>query len=334
MRRKPVIFFSSVWGCLLALCLIVTSSVAAPPAVPTDAALLRYTYTQYHMGVDARIVAYAPDLPTAERACTSAFRRMAALDTIMSDYRRDSELNRLCAGAGGPPVPVSPDLFRVLQRAQEVSERSEGAFDVTAGPLIALWRRARKTGVLPTFGEIESARRLVGWEKVRLNAARRTVQLTTPGMKLDLGGIGKGYGADGAQRALKDHGITRALVQMGGDIVVTGAPPGTEGWTIRVPNAGNDQGPADLLFQYRAISTSGDTEQFTVINGRRYSHIVDPRTGQALTNRVQVTITAPDGLTSDPLSKCMSILGETERNKVLRSYPDTKAWVRILPFGQ
>jgi thiamine biosynthesis lipoprotein len=114
--------------------------------------------------------------------------------------------------------------------------------------------------------------------------------------------------------------------------VVTDAPPGTEGWTIRVPNAGDDQGPADLRFTYRAISTSGDTEQFAVIGGRRYSHIIDPRTGQALTSRVQVTVTAPDGLTSDPLSKCMSILGEEERNKVLQSYPDTRAWVRILPL--
>jgi thiamine biosynthesis lipoprotein len=317
---------------------MVTSSVAAPPpgARPEGAreTLTRYSYTEYHMGVDARLVVYAPDQPTAERAGAAAFARIAALDSIMSDYRRDSELMRLCDGAGGPPARVSPDLFLVLRRAQEVARQSGGAFDVTVGPLVALWRKARKTAVLPDPAEIERARLLVGWEKVRLDEGARTVQLIVRGMKLDLGGIGKGYAADAAQRVLKEHGISRALVEMGGDIVVSGPPPGTEGWTVRVPNAGTDQGSADLRFADRALSTSGDTEQFVVIGGRRYSHLVDPRTGQALTNRVQVTLTAPDGLTSDPLTKALSILGEEDRSKLLAAYPGTKAYVRVLPADE
>jgi hypothetical protein len=150
-------------------------------------------------------------------------------------------------------------------------------------------------------------------------------------MKLDLGGIAKGYAADAAQHVLQKHGITCALVELGGDIVVSGPPPGTEGWTIRVPNAGDDQGPTDLKIAHRAISTSGDTEQFAVIGGRRYSHVVDPRTGQALTNRVQVTVTAPDGLTSDPLSTALSVLGKEDHSKLLRAYPGTTAYVKLLP---
>jgi len=313
---------------------MVTSSIAAPaegPAQGGPAALTRFSYTQYHMGVDARLVVYAPDQPTAERACRAAFARIAALDTIMSDYRPQSELMRLCARSGGPPVRVSPDLFMVLRRAQEVSRQSDGAFDVTVGPLIALWRKARKSAILPNPAELEQARSLVGWKKVQLDERARTVRLTVPGMKLDLGGIGKGYAADAAQRLLKDHGITHALAQLGGDVVVTGAPPGTNGWTVRTPNAGTDQGPVDLHLSYCAISTSGDTEQFVVIGDRRYSHLVNPRTGQALTNRVQVTLIAPDGLTSDPLSKAMSILSEEERIKLLQLYPDVKAYVRVLP---
>jgi FAD:protein FMN transferase len=314
---------------LLALSRIVTSSIAAPPS----GAPVRFTYTQYHMGVDARLVVYAPDQATAEDACAAAFARIAALDSIMSDYRRDSELTRLCARAGRPPVRVSPDLFIVLRRAQEVARKSGGAFDVTAGPLILLWRKARKSGVLPSPAEIERARRRVGWKKLRLDEGARTARLTERGMKLDLGGIAKGYAADGAQRVLKARGITRALVELGGDIVVSGPPPGTDGWTIRVPNAGDDRGPADLRFARRAVSTSGDTEQFAVIGGRRYSHVVDPRTGQALTNRVQVTLTAPDGLTSDPLSTALSILGEKGRAALLHAYPGTTAYVRVLPAG-
>jgi thiamine biosynthesis lipoprotein len=119
-------------------------------------------------------------------------------------------------------------------------------------------------------------------------------------------------------------------VELGGDIVVSGPPPGTDGWTIRVPNAADDQGPAGLRFAHRAISTSGDTEQFVVIGGRRYSHVVDPRTGQALTNRVQVTLTAPDGLTSDPLSTALTLLGPEDRRKLLQAYPGTTAYVRVL----
>jgi thiamine biosynthesis lipoprotein len=315
--------------CCLALSVILTSSRFAG-AAPAPGPLNRFTYTQYHMGVDARLVVYAAGKTAAEDACGAAFARIAALDTIMSDYRRDSELTRLSARAGGPPVRVSPDLFTVLRRAQEVSRASSGAFDVTVGPLVALWRKARKTGVLPTPADLEAARHLVGWHKLRLDERARTVRLTLPGMKLDLGGIAKGYAADEAQRVLKKHGITSALVELGGDIVVSGPPPGTGGWTIRVPNAGSETQPADLRFANRAISTSGDTEQSTVIGGKRYSHVVDPRTGQALTNRIQVTLTAADGLTSDPLATALGVLGG-DRERLLRAFPGTVAHVRVLP---
>jgi FAD:protein FMN transferase len=323
MHRLTALF--PLGSCLLALSLIVTSSFAAIPDAPS-----RFTYTQYHMGVDARLVVYAPDQPAAERACTAAFARIAALDSIMSDYRRDSELMRLCARAGGAPVRVSADLFAILRRAREVAEKSGGAFDVTAGPLIQVWRTARKSGKLPAAREIEAARRLVGWRNLHLDESAHTARLAVPGMKLDLGGIAKGYAADGAQRVLKEHRITRALVELGGDIVVSGPPPGTEGWMIRVPNAGEEQGPTDLRFADRAISTSGDTEQFAVIGGRRYSHVVDPRTGQALTSRAQVTVIAPDGLTSDPLSTALTLLTPEERQKLLEAYPGTTAYVRVL----
>jgi thiamine biosynthesis lipoprotein len=302
-------------------------------------------------------VVYAPDQSTAEDACAAAFARIAALDSIMSDYRRDSELTLLSARAGGPPVRVSPDLFLVLRRAQEVARYSGGAFDVTVGPLVALWRAARKSAVLPDPASLKSALRRVGWQKLRLDERNRTVRLTVPGMKLDLGGIAKGYAADAAQQVLQQHGITRALVELGGDIVVSGPPPGTEGWTIRVPNAAGSVGrrqagtreagdgdsakqpspqspvdsrlPTDLRFAHRAISTSGDTEQFVDIGGRHYSHVIDPRTGQALTNRVQVTLTAPDGLTSDPLSTALSVLGG-KGGKLLKAYLGTTAYVRVL----
>jgi thiamine biosynthesis lipoprotein len=292
--------------------------------------LERFEYTEYHMGVDVRMVVYTASKQQAETAVAAAFEEFAALDTIMSDYRPNSEQLRHRAKAGGPPVPVSKDLFTVLERGQIVARRSGGAFDVTCGPEIALWRAARKTHSLPDPREIARARALVGWRKLRLDPRRRTAQLLVRGMKLDLGGIAKGYADDRAQAVLKKHGITRALVEAGGDIVVTNPPPDTKGWRIQVANSGGAAKPATLLFSNCAVSTSGDTEQFVTIGGRRFSHIVDPRTGWALTDRIQVTIVAPNGLLSDSLSTAVSVLGEKSGRALARKDPGTRCYVRFL----
>ncbi len=280
------------------------------------------------MGVDVRIVAYANKKATAERACAAAFERFAELDTIMSDYRETSELMRLCAHAGGQAVPVSRDLFTVLQYAQVKARRSGGAFDVTCGPLVRLWRKARKSKTLPSQAEIESARGKVGWKLLELDPRRRTVRLLKPGMQLDLGGIGKGYADDCAQEVLKRNGIRSALVEAGGDIVVSDPPPGQVGWKIEVPNA-IDITAAPLLFANTAISTSGDLEQSAEIGGKWYSHIIDPRTGMPLTDRIQVTIVARKGITSDGLSTAISVLGPEKGCAVARTYPGTTVYVRF-----
>jgi thiamine biosynthesis lipoprotein len=276
------------------------------------------------MGVDARLTVYAKTKDQAEKACAAAFERIAALDSIMSDYRKDSELMRLCITAVNQPVHASPDLFRVLERARDVSRLSRGGFDITVGPLVALWRKARKTGQLPSRAEIQAARKVVGWQMVRLDEHHHTVKLAMAGMKLDLGGIAKGYAADEAQRVLKKNGIDRALVELGGDMVVTKPPPGTKGWLIDVPNAGKD-----IRFASCAISTSGDTVQFVEIGGKHYSHVVDPRTGWALTNRVEVTLIARNGLTSDPLSTAIGVLGGKGYRRLVRAYRGAKAYVRL-----
>jgi len=287
------------------------------------------------MGVDARIVVYARSEKVAQDACAAAFERIAQLDSMMSDYRKDSELNRLCDNAGGPPVQVSPELFKVFQRAEEVSRRSDGAFDITVGPLVQLWRAARKSGVLPTQAQIYAARALAGWQKVHLNRRDRSVRLEVARMRLDLGGIAKGYADDEAQKVLKAHGISRALVEMGGDIVVSDPPPGEKGWFVRVPNAmtgrpGAPEQPVDMALANCAISSSGDTEQFVVIGGKRYSHIVDPRTGWALTSRVQVSVIAKDGFTSDPLTKAVTMLDTSARARFLTAYRGVKTYVRTM----
>jgi len=286
----------------LGLSLASISRAAAPP-------LMRYTFAENHMGTQFKIVLYAPDAATAEKAQQAAFARIAKLDGIMSDYRANSELMQLCKKAGGDPVPISADLFTVLQRGQEVAQLSDGAFDMTIGPLVRLWRQTRRTGQLPSADELARAKSLVGHDKVKLDPKARTVQLTTPGMQLDLGGIAKGYAADEALKVLKQHGIDRALVAAGGDVAVSGPPPDAPGWSVAIAPLAKTEKPPTLLLRDAAVSTSGDAEQFVEIDGQRYAHIVDPKTGLGLRARLSVTVVGPNGLTVDPLTKVPAVLG-------------------------
>jgi thiamine biosynthesis lipoprotein len=273
--------------------------------------LMRFAFTEPHMGTRFRIVLYAPDEAMARKARRAAFDRIADLDACMSDYKSDSELMRLCAKAGGEPVPVSDELFFVLSRAQDLARRSDGAFDVTVGPVVRLWRRARRTQQMPDAEKLAQARSLVGYKNVRLNARGQTVQLLKAGMQLDLGGIAKGYAADEALKVLSKHGISRALVAAGGDIAVSGAPPGTTGWKVAIAPVSDEEGASGpwMLLERAAVSTSGDAEQFAVIDGKRYSHIIDPRTGIGLVGRMSATVVAKQGITADSLTKVVAVLG-------------------------
>src|SRR5262249_25543131 len=273
--------------------------------------LARFTFTEPHMGTMFKIILYAPDEPTANRVVKAAFQRIATLDAIMSDYRSTSELMQLCRKAGGDPVLVSEPLFYVLARAQEVSRLSDGAFDVTVGPVVRLWRRARKTQQLPDPQKLAQARALVGYQNIRLDEPAHTVQLLKPGMQLDLGGIAKGYAADEALRVLEQHGIPRALVAAGGDIAVSGPPPDAEGWNVGIaPLEDPNRKPSRyLLLHDAAVSTAGDAAQYVEIDGKRYSHIVDPRTGIGLVGRQSVTVVARHGIMADSLTKVVSVLG-------------------------
>jgi thiamine biosynthesis lipoprotein len=293
----------------LTLCCLLPA-VATLPA-PADPPLTRHVFAELHMGTRFQITLYAPDEAAAAGAAKAAFARVAALDGIMSDYRPTSELMQLCQKAGGPPVPVSEELFFVLAKSQEVSRRSDGAFDVTVGPVVRLWRKARKSHELPDPRELARARALVGYDKVKLDPKARTVQLLQPGMQLDLGGIAKGYAADEALAVLQKHGITRALVAAGGDIAASGPPPDAAGWTVGIAPLENPAGkPAyELLMHDAAVSTSGDAAQHLEIGGKRYSHIVDPRTGIGLIGRRSVTVVARRGIAADSLTKVVSVLG-------------------------
>ena len=282
------------------------------------------------MGIEARIILYAPDGQTATSAAKSAFDRMVRLDEVMSDYWPESELMRVCrTGESGNAVSISDDLFRVLTRAQSLSAATNGAFDVTVGPVVQLWREARQSGELPEADAVAEAQASVGWEHLDLHPRNQTVAFGQPGMRLDLGGIGKGFAADEAMAVLVDQGISSCLVELGGDMLLGQPPPDAPAWRIAVQLENEAAHPSLIELANVGVATSGDTEQFVEIAGRRYSHIVDPRTGLGLTNRIAVTVIAPDATTADALASAISVLGPEDGLALLRHFKGASALVEI-----
>jgi thiamine biosynthesis lipoprotein len=290
--------------------LLLAGAAADHSSAASRSGLTRFEFAQAHMGTQFRIVLYAQDAEAAHRASTAAFDRIARLDATMSDYRETSELMMACKQAAHQWVKVSDDLFRVLAASQQFARRSGGAFDVTVGPVVRLWRRARRMNELPDAEKLAAAHRLVGSRMLHLDARTQAMRFDKSDMRLDLGGIAKGFAADAALAVLKDHGITSALVAAGGDIVTGDAPPGSQGWKVAVDSLASADNALmiHLVLANAAVSTSGDAEQFVEINGVRYSHIVDPRTGQALTGRRSATVVAPNGTTSDALVTAVTVL--------------------------
>jgi thiamine biosynthesis lipoprotein len=329
MKRKFLNRFGliSVW--------VLLSSCAQQRAEPS-LALARYEFERPEMGVPFRIILYAPGPELARTAADAAYDRVSQLNNIMSDYDPDSELSLLSRTSGsGKAVPVSPDLWRVLERAQDLAQTSHGAFDITVGPYVTLWRQARRERRLPTADKLTTARQSVGYDKVKLLPRIHSVQLIVPGMRLDLGGIAKGYAADEALKALRKHGVSRALIEAGGDSVVGDPPPGARGWRIQISplDATNSISPGTIALRNAAISTSGDLYQRLEINGVRYSHIVDPRTGIGLTDHRLVNVIAKDGITADSLTKVLSVMEPQSALKFIEKIPGVAGRIVRDPSG-
>jgi thiamine biosynthesis lipoprotein len=281
------------------------------------------------MGTLFRIKVYAVDSAAAQAGFRAAFDRVAELDNKLSDYKPESELNRLSQTAVLRPVKVSSDLFDVLERAQAIAARSNGAFDVTLGPLTHLWREARKQGHPPDASAIREALAHCGFRKLHLDRVNHTVKLKESGMQLDLGGIAKGFAADQALSVLSGKGFCCVLVAASGDLAFSNPPPGEPGWKIGVDSLDAARQPftKTLMLANAAVSTSGDAEQHLDDGGRRYSHIIDPQTGMALTSRITVTVIAPTGTEADGETKVVSVLGRKKGLAYIETQPRLAALV-------
>jgi thiamine biosynthesis lipoprotein len=311
------------WVLRLSLAILALGNLAGAEAQ-------RYEAVEAHMGTLVRITLYASGEQPAKAAFRAAFDRIRDLDRILSDYRPDSELNRVTAEAVSRPVPVSPDLFRVLAASQDLAEATGGAFDVTQGPVIRLWRHARTTARLPGAAALQEAASRTGFRKLHLDADRRTVTVDAAGMALDVGGIGKGYAASEALAVLDALGVRSALVAVSGDLAFSDPPPGESGWRIGLDVDDRTAGiPGVLELSHAAVSTSGSREQHVDIDGRRYSHIIDPASRLGLTDDITVTVIAPYGLEADGLDTAISVLGPARGLALVESRPAAAALITV-----
>ncbi|GJM22791.1 MAG: hypothetical protein DHS20C15_27060 [Planctomycetota bacterium] len=306
------------------------------------------------MGMEARLVLYAENEPWALSASREAFERLHELDAVFSNYREDSELSRLMATPVGERVQVSCELMQVLKSARFFHEASAGAFDVTAAPLFEVWREARAVGHPPEAADISAALSLSAADAFEVEAESGGldfgrghkpncwVWFTKPVARVDLGGIAKGYACAKVVYELRRKGIESALLQIGGDVAVSAPPPGRGAWLIEVGCGEGPLPPARLAIADTSVSTSGDSEQHFVHEGVRYSHIVDPRSGQAMTDSFCVTVTSKRGEMADGLASSIRVLGlkagaELLANEVLarveppRLFIDGQPWLTPSP---
>ncbi len=281
----------------------------------------QYEFTQQHMGTSFRLVFYAKDSTIAHYAADKAFTRITYLNQLLSDYLEDSEISRLSATAGnGHIVSISDELWQVLHFSQMVSEASGGAFDVSIGALSKLWRKAFRQDIFPDEMAIEQAKATVSYHDIVLYPTTQSVELARKGMRLDVGGIAKGYAVDEAMKVLVQQGITHALVDGGGDLNLKNDPTIAQTWKIAIQN-GKVYDLANC-----AIATSGNQYKFLENNGKRYSHLIDPRTGMGVTHQHQVTIIADNCMKADALASACSILSKAKAKQLARKM-DAKLYI-------
>jgi thiamine biosynthesis lipoprotein len=295
-----------------------SSSTALAAGLLAAVTLQPYEAVEPHMGTLFSIKLYAATERAAKDAFRAAFARIAQLDATLSDYRADSELSRVTQSA--TPVHVSGDLFAVLSKGQWLAAQTDGAFDVTLGPLTHLWRESRRARALPSDAVLKDALSRSGFRKMHLDAPAHTVCFDVPGMQLDVGGIAKGYSADEALKVLGKLGIQSALVAASGDLAFSDAPPAEKGWKVAI-----DALRRPMLLANAAVSTSGSSEQNFMVDGIRYSHILDPKTGLGLTTDIITTVVARRGIDADGMATALNVLGPVSGLAFIEKQPDVAA---------
>jgi thiamine biosynthesis lipoprotein ApbE len=288
------------------------------------------------MGTVFEATIYAPDKYVAEKTFNDVFQEINRLDYLMSNYKKESVLSELNKNASAEPANCNKELASVIEQSLQYSDITDGAFDITIGPLMKKWGFFKKKGRIPGKEELESVLESVSYkniiieEKTIKSLAKnpgtvKTVFFKNPDTRIDLGGIGKGYAVDRAVSVLKQNGISSALINFAGNIYTFGTPPGKESWVIGLQHPRESEGLLGTFeIKDKAVSTSGDYEKFFTIEGKRYSHIIDPRTGNPVKGIVSVTIVTGNATRADALSTGVFVLGLEKGMDLIEQLPDVE----------
>lgn len=290
--------------------------------------LLRYEDSRLSMACTYSIITYGENETMLQEAVTAAFDEVDRIDRLMSHYKPDSPLSQLNRAAAAHPVKTDAELFAFLQECVRYSQLSDGAFDITVGPLLKAWGFFRGEGRMPSEEELAQARQRIGYRHLRLNARAQTVAFARAGVELDLGGIAKGYAVNRVVALLKARGIKRALISAGGStIYALGSPPESSAWDVQV------QDPTDarkialtVRLKNQTLSVSGSAEKYFELEGQRYSHIMDPRTGRPVMNVLSVAVITPTGTAGDALDNVFYVAGVARSRQLLRRFSHTEVY--------
>jgi len=306
------------------LAALLACASAPPPEDPAVVCPVTESDGRYAMGTVLEISLCVPDHATGERLLEELFAQVARYEAMFSRFAPRSDLVRVNRNAGGSPVVVAPEFLDLTAASLSLAETTRGAFDVTVGPLVALWQEAVQSGQVPDAARIAAARALAGPRMVELDREARTAALRERGAMLEFGGVAKGWALDRLAGTLRAGGVSRALLSFGqSSVVALGKPAGWDGWGVLLADAsGGFAGTAQLRDQ--SLSVSGSLGQYTEIAGRRYGHVIDPRSGEPLTRERVAVALGGDGTRAEALSKALLILGEAEGIALLESLPDAE----------
>ncbi|APR83279.1 Thiamin biosynthesis lipoprotein ApbE [Minicystis rosea] len=309
-----------------------SASASQPAPAPVHRTPVRVALDEKAMGTHISIAAYTNDTldePALREKLGKALAEIRRLEGLMTTWRDDSEISRVNAGAGKTAAPVSPETLAVIEKSVWMSHRSEGVFDITFEAMHGLWKFDQDLEErIPDRGKVEAARRLIDWRKIKIDHDARTVMLEKAGMRMSLGGIAKGYAVDAAARVLGEEGLSAFFVQAGGDLFVRGKKPDGSPFRVGVRDPrGRDANDWFAMLEVvdHAFSTAGDYERGFIKDGKRYHHIIDPRTGFPATACRSVTIWAKDAFTADAVDDAVFILGPEKGLKLVDSLEDAGA---------
>lgn len=265
------------------------------------------------MGSEFQYKLYCNNKPICEKAVRESQERLKQIDSVFSNYREDSILTEVNNNASVSPVKVPAEFIDLAKKSIEFSKLTDGAFDITVGNLYELWKSSSKENLLPGKSQIESALKCTGYKKIEIDSVNNTVAFNSNCLELDFGAIGKGYAVDEVVKIVRSHGIKKGLINFGGNIYALDKQKGEKGWEVGINDPFNLSSVIDFIkLDKLGVATSGDYQKYFLVDGKRYSHIIDPHTGLPVENLSSVTVLADSATKADALSTAFSVMGKNK----------------------